>query len=251
MLTVPQNLPPYLMPSQNTANAAYTIADRLQTVRRQIHAAAVQYGRDPQSIRLLAVSKTHPADALRAAAAQGQVDFGESYLQEAVDKQAVLADLPLTWHYIGQIQSNKTRPIAEHFSWVHTVDRLKIAERLSAQRPAGLPPLNVCIQVKLADEAGKGGAWPGEVEALAQAVASLPNLSLRGLMCIPPPSDEFETQRGYFAQLAALLQHLNQKGLTLDTLSMGMSGDLNAAIAAGATLVRVGTAIFGERHRDA
>lgn len=235
------------MPSQNPANTAHSVAGRLQTVRGQIHTAAAQFGRDPESIRLLAVSKTHPPGAVRAAAAGGQSDFGESYIQEALDKQAALTDLPLTWHYIGQIQSNKTRQVAERFAWVHTVDRLKIAERLSAQR-VNAPPLNICIQVKLADEPGKGGVEPAEVEALARSIQLLPNLKLRGLMCIPPPSDDFATQRNYFAQLAELFQALNAKGMELDTLSMGMSGDLNAAIAAGTTLVRVGTAIFGERQ---
>jgi pyridoxal phosphate enzyme (YggS family) len=221
--------------------------DRLNAVRARIDAAAVQCGRAPASIRLLAVSKQHGADVIRTVAAQGQRDFGESYLQEALDKQAALADLPLCWHYIGQLQSNKTRPIAEHFDWVHTVDRLKIAERLNAQRPPTAQPLNVCVQVKLADEAGKGGIWPKEAHDLAHQVARLPHLALRGLMCIPPPSEHFDTQRACFEQMATLLAELNREGLKLDTLSMGMSDDLEAAIAAGATVVRVGTAIFGER----
>jgi pyridoxal phosphate enzyme (YggS family) len=236
------------MYSQNHPNAALSVAERLRNVRSHLQAVAMQYAREPGSIRLVAVSKTHPAEMIRAAANQGQHDYGESYLQEAIDKQATLADLPLTWHYIGQIQSNKTRPIAEHFDWVHTVDRLKIAERLSAQRPTDRAPLNICIQVKLAEEAGKAGIEPSDVPALAQDIALLPNLKLRGLMCIPPPRDDFATQRGYFSQLADLLQTLNRSGLSLDTLSMGMSGDLDAAIASGATMVRVGTAIFGERH---
>jgi len=236
------------MHEQNPLTAAVA-ANRLETVRDRIRSSAVQYGRAPESIQLLAVSKTHPADAIRTLAAQGQCDFGESYLQEALDKQASLHDLPLVWHYIGQIQSNKTRPIAEHFAWVHTVDRLKIAERLSAQRSAVRPPLNICIQIRLADEAGKGGIEPAEAPALARKVATLPHLRLRGLMCIPPPSDDFTTQRGYFARLSELLQTLQRSGLSLDTLSMGMSGDLDAAIASGATLVRVGTALFGERMK--
>ena len=235
------------MSSQNHPNAALSVADRLRNVREHLQTVATQYGRESGSIRLVAVSKTHPPEMIRAVADQGQHDFGESYLQEAIDKQAVLADLPLTWHYIGQVQSNKTRPIAEHFDWVHTVDRLKIAERLSSQRPAELSPLNICIQVKLAEEAGKAGIRPGDVAALAQDIALLPNLRLRGLMCIPPPSEDFASQRGYFTQLAELLQTLNRGGVSLDTLSMGMSGDLDAAIASGATMVRVGTAIFGER----
>lgn len=221
--------------------------DRLAAVRARIEAAAAQCGRAPAAIRLLAVSKQHGADVIRTVAAQGQRDFGESYLQEALDKQAALTDLPLCWHYIGQLQSNKTRPIAEHFDWVHTVDRLKIAERLSTQRPLGAQPLNVCVQVKLADEVGKGGIWPNEARDLAHLVARLPHLTLRGLMCIPPPSEHFDTQLAYFEQMSALLTELNRDGLKLDTLSMGMSDDLEAAIAAGATIVRVGTAIFGER----
>jgi len=202
----------------------------------------------PESICLLAVSKTHDAAVIRALAAQGQRDFGESYLQEALDKQAVLGDVPLVWHYIGQIQSNKTRPIAEHFDWVHTVDRFKIAERLSAQRLGVRPPLNICIQVKLADEPGKGGIEAGEVPALAEKVSALPHLHLRGLMCIPPPSEDFATQQGYFMRMSELLRTLKLSGLAVDTLSMGMSGDLDAAIASGATLIRIGTAIFGERR---
>jgi len=227
--------------------AANESADRLSQVRTRVRSAAVQYGRAPESIRLLAVSKTHGPDAIRTVAAQGLRDFGESYLQEALDKQTKLTDLPLTWHYIGQVQSNKTRPIAEHFDWVHTVDRFKIAERLNAQRPAQREPLNICIQVKLAEEAGKGGLDPRDVPTLAREIALLPNLHTRGLMCIPPPSEDTEIQRGYFMQLAELLRKLNHDGLPLDTLSMGMSGDLETAIACGATIVRVGTAIFGER----
>jgi pyridoxal phosphate enzyme (YggS family) len=221
--------------------------DRLKAVRARINEASVRHGRAPSSIRLLAVSKQQSADAIRTIAAHGQRDFGESYLQEALDKQSALADLPLCWHYIGQLQSNKTRPIAEHFDWVHTVDRLKIAERLSAQRPSHAQPLNVCVQVKLADEVGKGGIWPNEARELASLIARLPHLTLRGLMCIPPPSEHFDTQRAYFEQMATLVAELNRDGMKLDTLSMGMSGDLEAAIAAGATIVRVGTAIFGER----
>jgi pyridoxal phosphate enzyme (YggS family) len=197
----------------------------------------------------MAVSKEHPAEAIRVLAQAGQTDFGESYLQEALPKLEALQDLKLTWHYIGHVQSNKTRPIAQHFAWVHTLDRLRIAERLSEQRPHYAPPLNVCIQVKLADEPGKAGVTPHELLPLATSVTELPKLCLRGLMCIPPPSDTVEVQAGYFATLARALADLKSQGLELDTLSMGMSDDLEAAIAAGATIVRVGTAIFGERKR--
>lgn len=176
--------------------------------------------------------------------ADGLRDFGENYLQEALDKQALLGDLTLTWHFIGPIQSNKTRPIAEHFAWVHSVDRLKVAERLSAQRPAELPPLNICLQVNVSGEASKSGCVPEELAALAQAVTQLPNLRLRGLMTIPAPTDDAAEQRAAFARLRALRDALN---LDLDTLSMGMSHDLEAAIAEGASWVRIGTALFGER----
>ena len=204
--------------------------------------------RAPAAAQLLAVSKTFPAAAVRAAHAQGQIAFGESYTQEALEKIAALADLPLEWHYIGPLQSNKTRPIAEHFAWVHAVDRLKIAERLSSQRPAHLPPLNLCLQVNISGEASKSGVAPGEVLALAQAVAALPHIRLRGLMAIPEPLEGFEAQRVPFRQLRELLDTLRAAGLDCDTLSMGMSGDLEAAIAEGATIVRVGTAIFGARQ---
>jgi len=200
--------------------------------------------RDPADVGLLAVSKTQPAAAIREAFAAGLRDFGENYLQEALDKQAALADLALTWHFIGPIQSNKTKPIAEHFAWVHSVDRLKIAQRLSDQRPAGLPPLNVCLQVNVSGEASKSGCAPEDLQPLAQAVAGLPRLHLRGLMCIPAPSDDPAEQHAAFARLRALRDAL---GLGLDTLSMGMSQDLEAAIAEGATWVRIGTALFGAR----
>ncbi|MCX8018240.1 MAG: YggS family pyridoxal phosphate-dependent enzyme, partial [Rhodocyclaceae bacterium] len=198
-------------------------------------------------VRLLAVSKTWPAGRLREAAAAGQTAFGESYVQEAIPKQAALADLALEWHFIGPLQSNKTRPVAEGFAWVHSVDRLKIAERLAAQRPASLPPLNVCLQVNVSGEATKSGCPPEAAPALARAVASLPGLSLRGLMTIPEPTEDMTQARQRFASLRALFEALKAEGLTLDTLSMGMSDDLEAAIMEGATIVRVGTAIFGER----
>lgn len=221
-----------------------TIVENIAKVGVRIREAAQASQRDFATIGLLAVSKTKPTDAIREAQAAGLHDFGENYLQEALDKQVQLVDLPLTWHFIGPIQSNKTRPIAEHFAWVHSVDRLKIAERLSAQRPSGLPPLNICLQVNVSGEDSKSGCQPDELAALAQAVTQLPNLRLRGLMTIPEPTDDASEQRAAFARLRALRDGLN---LDLDTLSMGMSHDLEAAIAEGATWVRIGTALFGER----
>ncbi|MDK3023882.1 YggS family pyridoxal phosphate-dependent enzyme [Cupriavidus taiwanensis] len=225
------------------------IAANLQAVRQGIAAAAQQAGRQPADIALLAVSKTVSPDRIRAAYAAGQLAFGENYVQEGIDKIAALADLRarLQWHFIGPLQSNKTRPVAEHFDWVHTIDRLRIAERLSAQRPAGMAPLQVCIQVNISGEASKSGVAPAEVPALAHAVAALPRLQLRGLMAIPEPEQDPAAQRRPFAALRAMLQALRADGLALDTLSMGMSGDMEAAIAEGATLVRIGTAIFGAR----
>jgi pyridoxal phosphate enzyme (YggS family) len=199
-------------------------------------------------VRLVAVSKLQPVAMVRDAAAAGQVDFGENYVQEGCDKIAAMADVPgLVWHFIGQLQGNKTREVAEHFHWVHTVDRGRIAARLSAQRPAHMPPLQVLLQVSLADEPGKGGVTPAELPALAAAVAVLPRLQLRGLMCIPPPVADAAAQRQPFRQLRELLAALQAAGHPLDTLSMGMSDDLEAAVLEGATLVRVGTAIFGRR----
>lgn len=221
-----------------------TIPDNIAKVRARIRAAAQAAGREPASVGLLAVSKTKPAAALREAHACGQRDFGENYLQEALGKQAELADLDLAWHFIGPIQSNKTRALAEHFAWVHSVDRLKIAQRLSDQRPAHLPALNICLQVNVSGEASKSGCNPDELPELAQAVTQLPNLRLRGLMTIPEPTDDPSEQRAAFARLRELQQSLN---LDLDTLSMGMSHDLEAAIAEGATWVRIGTALFGAR----
>jgi PLP dependent protein len=207
----------------------------------------MRYGRDPNSVRLIAVSKSQPAAAIRAVAELGQRDIGENYVQEALPKLAELGDLPLTWHFIGQLQANKTRVVAEHFHWVHTLDRERIAVRLSEQRGAHAPPLNVCIQVSLADEPGKGGISKTELAALARRVRELPRLQLRGLMCIPPPREGFEAQRQLFGELAECARELRKQGMETDTLSMGMSGDLEAAVAAGATCVRIGTAIFGER----
>ena len=224
-----------------------TIPGNLQHVRARIATACQRAGRGVEEVTLLAVSKTFGADAVRAAAAAGQRAFGENYIQEGVEKIAALRDLGLTWHCIGTIQSNKTRLVAEHFDWVHTVDRLKIAERLSAQRPADRPPLNVCIQVNIDGGANKSGVAPCEALALARAVAALPQLKLRGLMSIPEIAPDFEAARAVHASARALFDQLNADGLGLDTLSMGMSDDLEAAIAAGSTMVRIGTAIFGSR----
>ena len=221
-----------------------TIAGNIAQVEARIRAAALAVQRDVTSIHLLAVSKTKPAAALREAYAAGVRDFGENYLQEARAKQVELADLPLCWHFIGPIQSNKTRDIAEHFAWVHSVDRLKIAQRLSDQRPADLPPLNICIQVNVSGEASKSGCNPADLPALAAAINALPRLKLRGLMAIPEPTEERAEQDAAFATVRTLQESLN---MGLDTLSMGMSHDLESAIAQGATWVRIGTALFGAR----
>ena len=216
-------------------------------MRAEIAAAAASAGRNVSDITLLAVSKAQPAEAVRAAFAAGLTDFGESYLNEALAKLEALEDLPLTWHFIGRLQANKTRPIAERFQWVHGIDRLHIAERLAQQRPVHAPPLNVCLQVNLAGERSKAGVTPAELPALAAAVAALARLRLRGLMCIPPPETDPQAQRAWFAQLRQLRDGLNAAGAALDTLSMGMSSDFPSAILEGSTLVRVGTALFGER----
>ena len=221
-----------------------TLADNLSAISARIASAAQAAGRDPASVQLLAVSKTKPASAIREIHAAGVRDFGENYLQEALTKQQALSDLPLIWHFIGPIQSNKTKAIAEHFDWVHSVDRLKIAQRLSEQRPAGLAPLNICLQVNVSGEDSKSGCTPADLPALAKAVAALPNLRLRGLMAIPEPTEDRATQEAAFASLRKLQEGL---GFGLDTLSMGMSHDLEAAIAQGATWVRIGTALFGAR----
>ncbi len=227
-----------------------TIADRLAQVRMRIRQAAATVARDPNSIQLLAVSKTRPVADLEAALAAGQRAFGESYLQDAMPKIAAIGERA-EWHFIGPVQSNKTRQIASHFAWVHGVDRLKIAQRLNEQRPAELPPLNVCLQVNTSGEASKGGVSPAQTPELAAAVAQLPHLRLRGLMTIPAPATDEAQQRQPFARLRQLLEQLNATGFDLDTLSMGMSNDLEAAIAEGATLVRIGTAIFGTRAKTA
>jgi pyridoxal phosphate enzyme (YggS family) len=220
---------------------------RLAEVRARMAQAAAAAGRSAQSVTLLAVGKAQPLEQLAAAAAAGVQDFGENYLEEARAKIAALQDRTLTWHFIGRLQSNKTRPIAEAFAWVHTLDRLKVAERLAAQRPFHAPPLNVCLQVNLAGEISKGGVAPQELPGLAAAVAALPRLKLRGLMCLPPPEQERARQRYWFAQLRMQLERLNGAGAALDTLSMGMSDDFEAAILEGATIVRLGTVLFGPR----
>ena len=224
-----------------------TIASNLQAVRAGMIAASVAAGRAANDISLLVVSKTFPAAALREACQAGQTRFAESYVQEAMDKIAQLHGLPIEWHFIGPIQSNKTRLIAEHFAWVHSVDRLKIAERLSAQRPVHLPPLQLCLQVNISNEASKSGVTPDQVSDLAQEIVKLPNVTLRGLMAVPAPGDDVSVQRASFAQLRELQDQLNRQGLQLDTLSMGMSDDFAVAITEGATMVRVGSAIFGKR----
>jgi hypothetical protein len=228
-----------------------SIEANLQQVRQRITRSCHDAGRPEQSVTLLAVTKTFGATQLRQAHAAGQCDFGENYVQEALAKMDALADLraQLRWHLIGPLQSNKTRVVAEQFDWVHSVDRLKIAQRLAEQRPADLPPLQLCLQVNISGEASKSGLLPGEVAAVAQAVAQLPaeRVRLRGLMAIPEPAEDFQAQRTPHRALRELLAALNQTGLALDTLSMGMSADLEAAVAEGATIVRVGTAIFGAR----
>jgi pyridoxal phosphate enzyme (YggS family) len=219
----------------------------VHAVRERMARAAAGAGRSAQSVTLLAVGKAQPVELLAAAADCGVGDFGESYLQEALVKIAALQGRALTWHFVGHIQANKTRPIAETFAWVHAVDRLKIAERLAAQRPFHAAPLNVCLQVNLADESTKGGVAPAELPALAAAVVQLPRLALRGLMCIPPEETDPARQRAWFVRLRALRDDLNRTGLALDTLSMGMSADFEAAIQEGATIVRLGTILFGAR----
>lgn len=243
MLMGPQNLP-----------------ERLAEVRDRMEKAALSAGRRVDSITLLGITKGQQATALYAAARAGVRDFGESYLQEALEKVTAVKQLQvqaappgaarvpeLTWHFVGRLQSNKTRPVAESFGWVHAVDRLKIAERLAEQRPYYAPPLNICLQVNVAGEDSKGGVDFADLSALAVAVAALPRLKLRGLMCLPPEEDDTGRQRHWFRKLREALERLNASGLALDTLSMGMSGDLEAAIQEGATIVRVGTALFGPR----
>jgi pyridoxal phosphate enzyme (YggS family) len=220
---------------------------RIETVVDQIDRFAQSGARSPSEIELIAVSKTRSGAEIRQAWESGLTRFGESYLQEAIEKQKALTDLPIEWHFIGPIQSNKTKPIAEHFAWVHSVDRLRIAQRLSNQRPETLPPLQICLQVNIDGEESKSGIEPDAVEELAHQIAALPRLTLRGLMAIPAPTDSLEAQRIPFQKLRQLFDRLNQQGFTLDTLSMGMSDDLEAAILEGSTQVRIGTALFGVR----
>jgi pyridoxal phosphate enzyme (YggS family) len=222
--------------------------ERLAAVLARIEAAARRAGRDPAGVRLLAVSKQQPVAAIAAAADAGQREFGENYVREGIAKIEALRDRPLTWHFIGQLQANKTREVAEHFQWVHTVDRERVATRLDAQRPHYAAPLEVLLQVRLGEEPGKGGVEPADLPRLAGFVAGLPRLRLRGLMCIPPPATDESAQRVPFAHLRRLLEELNARGHSLDTLSMGMSADLEAAVLEGATLLRIGTAVFGPRN---
>lgn len=223
------------------------LAANLRALQQEMSACARAAGRSETSVTLIAVSKGHPAESVRAAAALGLKDFGESYLQEALPKMQSLADLSLCWHFIGRIQANKTRAIAEHFAWVHGVDRLQVARRLSEQRPHYAPPLQVCIQVNIEGETGKAGVAPEAVESLAQAIRALPRLQLRGLMSILPEGRGAAADRASFAAVRALANRLQAAGITIDTLSMGMSGDYREAIAEGATMVRIGTALFGPR----
>jgi pyridoxal phosphate enzyme (YggS family) len=227
------------------------LPQQLLLIRKGIECAARAAGRSVDSVTLLAVGKAQPANILRAAAREGLAHFGESYVREALEKKAALRDLELTWHFIGRLQANKTRQIAAEFAWVHGLDRLKLAERLSQQRPFHAPALNVCLQVNLAGESSKAGVTIPELPELAAAVATLPRLKLRGLMCIPPAETEQARQRHWFAKLRELLDSLNAAGANLDTLSMGMSDDYEAAVLEGATVVRIGTALFGRRPAQA
>jgi pyridoxal phosphate enzyme (YggS family) len=223
------------------------VTKNLALISDLLHLSAIEANRDPATVRLLAVSKKQPLEKIREAAAAGQRDFGENFVQEGVEKIESLAALSLIWHFIGHLQSNKTRVVAEYFDWVHTIDKLKTAERLSAQRPAGLKPLNVCLQVNVDDEDSKSGVLPAALPELAAACAELPNLNLRGLMCLPAMRSEFEDQRRPFAALRVLAEQLRVAGIETDTLSMGMTADYRAAIFEGATIVRIGTALFGAR----
>ncbi len=224
------------------------IRDKLQIIGTEIEQAINKFYREKDSIQLLAVSKRHSAISIREAYEAGQNCFGENYVQELVEKVEELSNLDIEWHFIGPLQSNKTKQIASVASWVHTIDRFKIAQRLNDQRPENLPPLSICIQVNISGEASKSGIMPDEIEALAAQISKLPHLRLRGLMAIPAPQDDFENQRKTFAKVSALQNTLHKQGYKLDTLSMGMSGDMQAAIAEGATIVRIGTAIFGTRE---
>lgn len=224
-----------------------TVTENLSFLSDLLRQAAIDAGRNPGDVRLLAVSKKQSVDKIREAAAAGQRDFGENIVQEGLEKIRALAGCDLAWHFIGRLQSNKTRVVAENFDWVHTIDKLKTARRLSEQRPAGMPPLNVCVQVNVDDEATKSGVAPDGLPALAAACADLPNLKFRGLMCLPAIREGFDEQRVPFAALRKMRDKLRQHGIETDTLSMGMTADFRAAVFEGATIVRVGTAIFGER----
>ncbi|WP_147199698.1 YggS family pyridoxal phosphate-dependent enzyme [Pantoea sp. CCBC3-3-1] len=228
-----------------------SIQHNLQQVRERISAAAERCGRDPAEITLLAVSKTKPASAIEEAAAAGQSCFGENYVQEGVDKIQLLENSSLTWHFIGPLQSNKSRLVAENFAWCHTIDRLKLATRLNEQRPAALPPLNVLIQINISDEQSKSGIMLEALPALAEEIAQLPRLRLRGLMAIPAPESDYQRQLAVCQQMAEAFSGLQKSYPSVDTLSLGMSDDMEAAIAAGSTMVRIGTAIFGARDYGA
>lgn len=236
------------MTSPISTNQSANIAENLQQIQQNIINFCQLYGRNPEEVRLLAVSKTKPVEDIRAAYASGQRLFGENYLQEALQKSEKLKDLCIEWHFIGAIQSNKTRDIAENFSWVHSVDRLKIAQRLSAQRPAELKPLNICLEVNISEEQSKSGFNLSELDAVVDEVSILPRLALRGLMSIPAKAESLEQQRAIFRKMKQALHSLQQKHPQLNTLSMGMSNDMQAAIAEGSTIVRIGTAIFGARN---
>ena len=225
-----------------------SIAQSLEKIRNRVTVLERRYQRPPDGVRILAVSKTKPPQAVRAAAEIGQREFGENHVQDALTKLDALADLDLVWHFIGPIQSNKTRIVATRFDWVHSIDRAKIAQRLNEQRPEDLPPLEVCIQVNVSGEGSKSGVDSGEVYELADAVSALPRLKLRGLMTLPRPCDDLDAQRRPFAELRRVLEELNTRGFALDTLSMGMTNDMEAAIAEGATIIRIGSAIFGARE---
>ena len=224
------------------------VTENLTLISDLLRESAIAANRDPAAVKLLAVSKKQPVAKIREAHAAGQRDFGENFVQEGLEKIEALADLDLTWHFIGHLQSNKTRVVAENFDWVHTIDKLKIAKRLSEQRPERLPPLDVCVQVNVDDETSKHGVAPADVAELAAACAALPRLRLRGLMCLPAMREGFEAQRVPFATLRRLAEDLRRDGIDTDTLSMGMTADYRAAIFEGATIVRIGTAVFGERR---
>ncbi len=224
------------------------IRDKLQIIGAEIETFVKQYSRTKDTVTLLAVSKRHSVNAIQEAYDSGQAAFGENYVQELIEKAQALSNLNIKWHFIGPLQSNKTKPIAEVASWVHAVDRFKIAQRLNDQRPKSLPSLNICIQVNISEETSKSGITPDQLPELAKQISTLAQIRLRGLMAIPAPESDFDKQRATFKKLAALKDKLNQQGFQLDTLSMGMSGDMEAAIAEGATIVRIGTAIFGARN---